>query len=1233
MTDKTSNHINKLLIILLFLFSFISSAVKGQELISGVINRYAKVNSIGAGYVICDPAQASLFSAGDYVLLIQMQGVGIQTDQGTYGVNVQSVLGTPGGYEFLKILSVNTGTGRIDFTRNVYINPYNVAGNVQLVQVPFYDSPTVTGTLASQSWNSTTGTGGVIAFMASKKLTLNADIDVTGQGFAGAPGVNGIGECVYTNIAANNHDSYPLTWNNAGMKGEGVAIHDYTGPLLYPNHAKGQGRNFTGGGGGNGWFSGGGGGSNRGKGGNGLLEKFVLGLCGNDPHEGGYGGMNILGSIIQDGIFHGGGGGASTQAAGSTASAGGNGGGIIIIVADSIDGNNHIIKSDGITAANAIADAGAGGGGAGGSVALSFQGFSSPIRVSSDGGNGGTNPGGFGEGGGGGGGLIWLSSSAMPPSVTSATVASGTPAPTVPAEGTGEVKYSYFPKLNGFLFNSIRSAVTGNRIDSVCSNTMYGLITGTQPVGGTPPYTFQWQSSTTSGTAGFATAPGTNNLQNYTPPALLTQTTWFRRIVTDNSTPSIITDISLPVMIEVHPFIINNAIGNPATICYGQTPAALNPVLTIQNGNGIYSYAWELSTDNTLFTDIPGTTASYLPSAGLTQTTWYRRTVSSGSCVDISASVRITVLDTISNNSLLALTQEICQGMTFNNLTGTTAPTLGGGDNIYRYRWESSANGSVWAAATGTYDGVSYDPNELAPYFPGQQYFRRVVLSGTNDVCVNNSKPVLLSEYPVISNNFITPGQTICSGTAPAQLTGSAPLNGKGAGSYTYTWQDSSKHHAWTDIPGFTGVTDQNYVPPALVDTTGYRRIVYSSACMDISKSVVINVHKPISNNTISLLAGGLSDTTVCIGATPNLFIGTDATGGTNMTGDYLYQWSSSPDNASWTDISGSATGTDYQSSSLSVTTWFRRRTVSGQCSSESSTIKVTVLPAIANNSIAGNQTVCKSDTPEPLAQASGTSLSGGGGSGTYKFRWEQSTNGTAWVPAPGTNNQPDGSYQPPAMTRTMKYRRIVNSGTGDCCTNTSNVLELVLDSLPPGSSIYAGPDTVIYSFDYIVQMVAEPAIAGGTGKWTIVDGTGSFENDSDNDTRVTGMSKGLNTYLWTVTRGACKLEDQISVTIYDLEIPEGFSPNNDPDGYNNKFIINGLDLPNQTAELTVINSAGTEVYSTSNRNGNEWNDWDGKNLKGIDLPEGTYYYLLRITSEGNGKVFKKSGFIILKRY
>lgn len=1216
---------------LLLIFSFSSIDLKSQEIISGVINKYAKVNSISPGLVTVQLSQVTQFSSNDYVLIIQMQGVGIQTIQGSYGVNVQTLIGTPGAYEFLQILSVNNVTGQINFTRNIFINTYNVAGNVQLVQVPFYDSPIVSANLASQPWNSTTGTGGVLAMLVGKKLTLNADIDITGQGFGGALGAPGIGECVYTNVPANSLDSYNSSWNNAGLKGEGVAIHDFTATLLYPTHAKGQGRNFSGGGGGNGWFAGGGGGSNRGKGGDGGLEKFVFGLCGNDPHEGGYGGMNILGSIIQDGIFPGGGGGSSTQLSGSTASSGGNGGGIVIIVADSIDGNNHFIRSDGVTAANALLDAGAGGGGAGGSVALSFQGFNSQLRIATTGGNGGTNTGGFGEGGGGGGGLIWLSTSSMPVSVSSASVAYGTPAPTIASEGTGEIKYNFFPKLNGFLFNSIRSKATGNQIDSVCSNLLYGQIVGTQPVGGTPPFTFQWQSSTTSATAGFSAAPGINNQQNYTPSALLAQTTWFRRVITDSSTPSIITDISLPVRIIVHPFIKNNVIGNPDTLCYGQNASALHPILTLQDGNGKYAYRWESSTDNTVFTNASSSTATYLPPAGLIQTTWYRRTVNSGSCINVSAAVRINVLDTVRNNSILTLPQEICQGMNFVNLAGTATPTLSGGDNTYRYIWESSANGITWVTATGTSNGVNYDPAESASYFPGQEYFRRVVFSGSNDVCKNISHPVLLNSYPVITNNLIIPAdQTICSGSSAAQITGTTPLNGKGPGSYTYTWQDSTKNHSWTDISGHIGVTDQNFVPPVLTDTTRYRRIAYSSACSNIGKSVTVRVHKPISNNTISLLAGGLADTTICSGTIPHRIKGALATGGTNIPGSYIYQWSSSSDNTSWTDITA-ATGIQYQPPLLTATTWFRRRTVSGQCSSESGAVKITVLPVISNNTISGNQTVCKSDTPQPIAQASGPALSGG--SGTYSYLWEQSPDGIVWNAAAGTNNQSNGTYQPLVMTKTMKYRRNVKSGAGDCCTSASNIIELVLDSLPVGSTIYAGSDTAIFSFDFIIQLVADPPIPGGTGKWTIVDGSGSFENDSDNNTKVAGLSKGLNTYLWTVTRGVCKMEDEVEVSVFDLVIPEGFSPNNDPGGFNNTFRINGLDLPNQTAELTVINGAGSEVYRTSNFNGNEWNDWDGKNLKGIDLPEGTYYYLLKLISKGNDQIFKKSGFIVLKRY
>ncbi len=1225
MTLKHSYHVSKLLIMLLLILCFSIRIAVGQEQISGVINNYAKVNSINAGYVSVAPAQAAWFSAGDYALLIQMQGVGIRTDP--YGTVIQQRFGTPGAYEFLRIQSVNIVTGQIQFTRSVYINTYDVVGNVQLIRVPFYDSPEVTATLTCQPWNPANGTGGVLAMLVGRKLTLNAGIDVTGQGFAGAPGVAGIGECVYTNIAANSLDSYNLTWNNAGLKGEGVAIHDDAGNFLYPAHAKGQGRNFTGGGGGNGRYSGGGGGSNRGKGADGGIENALQ--CSTDPRDGGYGGMNIIGTIIQEGLFLGGGAGASTQAAGSTASAGGSGGGIVIIIADSIDGNNHIIRSNGITALNSVSEAGAGGGGAGGSVAISFQVFKSPASIATIGGNGGASPGGSGEGGGGGGGLIWLSTPGMPANISGVSVVNGLPAPASPAEGIGEVKYNYSPKLNGFLFNVIRSKATGNQIDSVCSNILYGQIVGTIPVGGTPPYTFQWQSSTTSATAGFSPAAGTNNQQYYTPPLQLTQTTWFRRVVTDFG--AAITDISLPVRIIVHPFIKNNVIGSDNILCYGQNAPEMNSVMVLQDGNGKYAYKWESSADNSVYTDALATTAGYLPPAPLTQTTWYRRIVNSGACVNVSASVVVNVLDLITNNSILTLPQEICEGMTFTNLAASVAPALSGGDNTYRFLWESSNDNSVWTTATGINTSAGYNPDENASYFPGQQYFRRVVYSGANNVCMNASSPVLLNEYPVITNNLVSPAdQTICSGSSPLMLNGLLPLNGKGNGSYSYTWQDSTKLHSWSDIPGFVNVTAQNFTPPALIDSTRYRRIVRSSACSDISKSVLVKVHKPISGNTISLLAGGLTDTTICSGATPHRIKGLQPAGGTGFTGDYAFQWSSSSDNISWTDISAS-TGIEFQPSPLTSTTWFRRRTVSGECTSESVSVKITVLPLITNNTIAGGQTVCESDTPQPLAQAAGQILAGG--SGTYSYLWEQSTDGITWSPAEGTSNRPDGTYQPPVMTRTMKYRRRINSGTNDCCTSTSNVIELILDTLPAGSSINAGRDTIIYSFDRIVQLVADPPITGGTGKWTLVSGTGSFENEADYETKVSGLSMGLNTYLWTVTRGACKMEDEVNVSVYDLVIPEGFSPNDDPGGYNNTFRIKGLDLPNQTAELTVINGAGTEVFRTSNLNGNEWTDWGGKNSKGVDMPEGTYYYLLRLTSKGNGKVFKKSGFIVLKRY
>ena len=841
-------HLSKLLFISLLLIVFNNRpGYSIEKEIEGVINKYARVTIIfvspSAKVIVND---ASNFAAGDTVLLIQMQGVEILTDDATYGT-IQDTLGTPGSYEFLIIQSVNVN--EIVFRNNI-LGSYSIKGNLQLVRVPYYNNAIVKNTLTSAQWDdpSNPKTGGVVAFIVGRSLKLNADIDVSGKGFKGGDITTGAGICISTNPALYDLASYNNVSPNSGSKGEGVAIHNSVGGLLIPDHSLGMGANYSGGGGGNGWFSGGGGGTNRGFGGKGGIEKSSDGVCA-IPRFGGLGGVSINASArIANGIFLGGGGGSSTYTTG-TASPGGNGGGIIIIITDTIIGNGRSIKADGAGATNASFNAGAGGGGGGGSVVLSLQSYSDKaLTISSKGGNGGTHPG-FGDGGSGGGGFIWVSTSipSIPNNVTLTTLG-GAPGISGEAGTVGETRDAFKALLNGFLFNSIRSSITGNLVDSICSNVVPKQITGTSPVGGTGPYTYVWQISSDD----FATAPlvlpNDPDPKNYTPSIVESGTIYFRRIITDSSTPTALVDVSKSVKVIVQPKITGNKIGKDTIICYNQDPLSVGQLLptALGAGNGNYTFMWRDSIGNT---NAPGinTLTSY-NSPPITRTTYYERIVTSGRCIDNSKVVRITVLDTISNNKILSLPQEICFGTSFTDLTAAIAPSLAGGDNSYIFKWESNINSSGWGIAQGVSNASGYNPSELPERVPSNQYsFRRIVYSGLHDVCINTSRPVVLKDFPVITNNTITANQTICSGSSPSKLFGSDPLNGNGT--YIYMWQDSTKSHTWAYISGAIAI---DYQPTMLTDTTSFRRIVFSSECSNTSKSIRINVHKQIS--TIELL-------------------------------------------------------------------------------------------------------------------------------------------------------------------------------------------------------------------------------------------------------------------------------------------------------------------------------------------------------------------------------------------
>ncbi|MBX3238616.1 MAG: gliding motility-associated C-terminal domain-containing protein [Chitinophagaceae bacterium] len=102
-------------------------------------------------------------------------------------------------------------------------------------------------------------------------------------------------------------------------------------------------------------------------------------------------------------------------------------------------------------------------------------------------------------------------------------------------------------------------------ISTICHSTSPGLIMGTNPGDGIGSYTYQWQSSTTSASAGFSDI-ASGDIRDYTP-GNLNVTTWYRRIVTTSEE----TSISNVIQITVIPATVDLVIHDPAAVCSPQT--------------------------------------------------------------------------------------------------------------------------------------------------------------------------------------------------------------------------------------------------------------------------------------------------------------------------------------------------------------------------------------------------------------------------------------------------------------------------------------------------------------------------------------------------------------------------------------------------------------------------------------------------------------------------------------
>ena len=197
-------------------------------------------------------------------------------------------------------------------------------------------------------------------------------------------------------------------------------------------------------------------------------------------------------------------------------------------------------------------------------------------------------------------------------------------------------------------------------------------------------------------------------------------------------------------------------------------------------------------------------------------------------------------------------------------------------------------------------------------------------------------------------------------------------------------------------------------------------------------------------------------------------------------------------------------------------------------------------------------------------------------------------------------------------VTAAGSYTVMVTSASG-CQSATSVATDVNVNEVP---FVIAGPDQKL-EFVFETQMHAE-LVASETGEWSLISGSGNIQDIHSPTARVTGLQGGENLFLWKVWNSNCEASAEVKITVYDPFVPSVITPGGD--GKNDYFKISEI---HGRVGLIIFNQWGFEEY----RNGNYSNDWDGRNSRGEQLPNGTYFYVLIFE---NGKIIK--GSVLIKR-
>ncbi|MCP9761317.1 immunoglobulin domain-containing protein, partial [Lacihabitans soyangensis] len=557
--------------------------------------------------------------------------------------------------------------------------------------------------------------------------------------------------------------------------------------------------------------------------------------------------------------------------------------------------------------------------------------------------------------------------------------------------------------------------------DTVCHTETVAakIFTGTLSTG------YSWTNSNTS--IGLA-ASGSGNLPAFT--AINAGTTPVTATITVTPLINSCPGNTETFTIVVNPIITMNPVSSDTVCNNGTVPAkiftgTLSTGYTWTNSNTSIGLAASGSGNIPTFTAINNGTTPITATITVTPLI--------NDCPGNTQTFTITVLPQLGADIDLA-DITICQTGTI-----TLNAQVSNQNGPVRYQWQSSSNGTTWSSMSGETNPIL----SLNGSIVDTTYYKvsvQAVGIGCNFRDSDSSRVIVLPNLSVTVN---IPNTTVCEN---ANLILRANTS-NGTGTITYQWRSSTNGISWNLISGATADTLIVPTSAAYLGANFYQIIATAGGIGCGASDPDVAVVTVVPNISVTI---DIPNVTVCEGASVTL----TATR-SNATGTFSYQWQSSSDSLSWTNIS--ATGLTFNPSSSSPGTVYYRIIASASglgCGSDTSSVsKVIVVPGLSVSVNLTNTILCQ-DT-DLIFRANPTN-----GTGTLSFQWRK-FNGVSYNNISGAvadtlvvpTNIPGidlyqvvatasgigcGTATSASATVTINPNPVISLDGGQFCTNTS---------------------------------------------------------------------------------------------------------------------------------------------------------------------------------------------------